>query len=122
MTHISQEMAAEIEKILEPSFVYGVELRALGGAVNERASDFNAWSFREAEIMIAFWVNKEHAAEAGQLFQPLQEFGQGVYGAYSSDTSQEENARVWPGQTAEKIRELKQKYDPANLFDQNRVL
>lgn len=120
--NISQEMTAEIEKLLEPSFVYGVELRALGGAVNEKASDFNAWSFREAEIMIAFWVNKEHAAEAVQLFQPLQEFGQGVYGAYSSDTSQEENARVWPGQTAKKIRELKQKYDPANLFDQNREL
>lgn len=122
VTDIPAEIAAEIEKLLEPSFVYGVELRALGGAVNGKAADFNAWPFREPEIMIAYWVNKEHAEEAIQLFRPIQDFGQGVYGAYSSDTSQEETARVWPGQTAKKIRELKQKYDPTNLFDQNREL
>ena len=107
---------------MELSFVYGVELRALGGAVNEKTADFNAWPFREAEIMIAYFFNKEYTDQAIQLFQPIQEFGQGVYGAYSSDTSQEENARVWPGATGKKIKEVKEKYDPTNLFDQNRQL
>lgn len=122
VTHIPQEIAVEIEKLLELSFVYGVELRALGGAVNEKTADFNAWPFREAEIMIAYFFNKEYTDQAIQLFQPIQEFGQGVYGAYSSDTSQEENARVWPGATGKKIKEVKEKYDPTNLFDQNRQL
>lgn len=122
VTHIPQEIAAEIEKLLEPSFVYGVELRALGGAVNEKTADFNAWPFREAEIMIAYFVNKEYSDEAIPLFQPIQEFGQGVYGAYSSDTRQAENTRVWPGATGKKIKEVKEKYDPMNLFDQNREL
>ena len=33
-----------------------IELRALGGAVNEKTADFNAWPFREAEIMIAYFL------------------------------------------------------------------
>lgn len=117
---IPYEIVAEMEKLLEPDFVYGIELRALGGAVNEKTSDFNAWSFRDAEIMIAYWVNKEYAADAIQLFQPILEFGQGVYGAYSSDTSHEETMRVWSVPTANKLRTLKQQYDPEHFFTENR--
>lgn len=120
VSHIPQEIAAEMEKLLAPPFVYGIELRALGGAMNEKASDFNAWSSREAEILIAYWVNNQHANEAIELFQPIQDFGQGVYGAYSSDTSAEETARVWSDQTADKLRKLKQEYDPTHVFTQNR--
>lgn len=120
VTDIPQAIAAEMEKLLEPSFVYGVELRALGGAMNDKAADFNAWSFREAEIMIAYWVNQAHADEALRLFQPIQEFGQGIYGAYSSDTSTAENLRVWSNQTAARLKQLKQVYDPMHFFTQNR--
>lgn len=122
VVHIPRKIAIEIQELLSSNFVFGIELRALGGAVNEKSSSFNAWSFREEEIMIAYWVDKAYANEATQLFQPIQQFGSGVYGAYSSDVSDAENARVWSPQTANKLKKIKQKYDPDHLFNQNREL
>lgn len=114
------DIVEKIEQLLDYPFVYGVELRSLGGAVNEQAADFNAWPTREAEILIAYWVNNQHANESNEFFQPILDYGQGIYGSYSSDKSMEETNRVWPPAAAEKLRVLNQKYDSNNLFTQNR--
>ncbi|MEO1771128.1 MULTISPECIES: FAD-binding oxidoreductase [Enterococcus] len=120
--HISENVAKEIQYLLDKPFVYGVELRSLGGAVNQPTSYFNAWSYRQEEIMIAYWFDKNYAEEANNLFQPFLQFGTGIYGAYSSDESSTETHHVWKGEAAEKLRALNKRYDPNQLFTQNRKL
>jgi FAD/FMN-containing dehydrogenase len=119
---IPSAIAGKIEELLDYPFVYGVELRSLGGAVNDRSANFNAWPTRNAEILIAYWVNSQYANESNKLFQPLLDYGQGIYGSYSSDKRMEETNRLWPSGIAEKLRKLNKKYDPDNLFTQNRKL
>lgn len=122
VAHISETIAKEIQYLLDKPFGYGVELRSLGGAVNQPSSSFNAWPYRQEEVMIAYWVNKDYAEEANRLFLPFLEYGDGVYGAYSSDASTTETSHVWNGEAADRLRALNRKYDPEQLFAQNRRL
>lgn len=122
VAHISETIAKEIQYLLDKPFGYGVELRSLGGAVNQPTSSFNAWPYRQEEVMIAYWVNKDYAEEANRLFQPFLEYGDGVYGAYSSDASTIETSHVWNSEAADRLRALNRRYDPEQLFTQNRRL
>lgn len=109
-----------LNKLLEFSAVMGVEVRAVDGPINKRPRDFNAWPFRDATLFVAVWGDASKFNELNQLFEVIQAQGMGVYGAYSSDISQQETARVWPGDTGNKLRNIVHKYDPQHIINQSR--
>lgn len=114
------QLSDAIQKALTASFVMGIELRAIDGAINDFPEDFNAWAFRKEKAFLALWAEKEKEKEAIALFQPIEALGTGVYGAYSSDLSHQESQKVWPKETGKRLKEIVAKYDPKGLFNQNR--
>ncbi|EJF01632.1 FAD-binding oxidoreductase [Liquorilactobacillus mali] len=114
------QIAKEITNILNNFNSLGIELRYIGGALNTINAMTTAWTCRNAVGFIALWSAKDDAAQANKNFEPLLKLGTGVYGAYSSDLSSEENARVWPEYIASKLKAIADKEDPDKLFNQGR--
>jgi len=95
-----------------------VELRSLGGAVNDVPTHETAWSARHQEAFVSAWIQPMVDEAEKEAFQPLQEIATGNYGAYSSDLSQENAELTWSGVTGEKLKKIAETVDSTGLFDQ----
>lgn len=103
-----------------------LQIRAVGGAMNDVPSDATAFAHRDAEaflVMPAFapaGSTDEAANElADKLWAPLKPFTHGAYVNFLTDAHQESVELVYPPQTLARLRKIKAEYDPANVFHRN---
>jgi FAD/FMN-containing dehydrogenase len=101
-------------------------VRVLGGAVARVPRDRTAFAHRESRILVTVGALFDDVADA-----PLHEdwvqgtvdaLRQGDGGAYVNFLADEGDARVraaYPGATWERLRAVKRRYDPGNLFRSN---
>ena len=102
------------------------QLRVLGGAMARIPVDATAFAHRKSRIMVniaALYENPEekatHEAWVAGFAAALQ---QGDMGAYVNFLANEGMGRIraaYPGQTWERLVEVKRRYDPTNLFRLN---
>ncbi|MFT8853356.1 MAG: FAD-dependent oxidoreductase [Leuconostoc suionicum] len=120
LTKIDDYLLNALHTMLKSSAVMGIEVRAIDGPINQLPPDFDAWSFREATLFVAVWGDATQSSLLNQLFKPIQDHGCGVYGAYSSDTSELETAKSWSRDTRERLQQVVKKYDPKHIINQSR--
>ena len=96
------------------------QVRAVGGAVNDVASDATAYAHRDGQQFdvsgVAFGSRELADAVWDQALDPV---AHGEYVSLSTDRRPERVERVYPGATLARLRELKRRYDPENVFDRN---
>jgi FAD/FMN-containing dehydrogenase len=102
------------------------QLRVLGGAMARVPADATAFAHRRSRIMVNLAALYEqpdqkatHEAWVTDFAKTMQ---QGDSGAYVNFLGDEGEARVrvaYPGRTWERLREIKRRYDPTNLFRLN---
>jgi FAD/FMN-containing dehydrogenase len=121
----------EAETILEylgtSTAMMGVaQLRVLGGAVARVPNDATAYAHRDRKIMVNIAALYERAEEADTHLPWLRGFveamRQGDDAAYVNFLADEGGERIraaYPGGTWERLREIKARYDPTNLFHLN---
>ena len=101
------------------------QLRVLGGAISRVANDATAYPHRDQKIMAnvgAFWTTPEDKLVrdawvdeyAGRLRN-----GNAAYVNFITETGDDVVAAAYPGPTLERLREVKRRYDPDNLFRHN---
>ncbi|MTV24104.1 FAD-binding oxidoreductase [Nitriliruptoraceae bacterium ZYF776] len=104
-----------------------VQLRPLGGAIARIASDATAYAHREQALMVnvaAMTMDPaaigEHTAWADALAADLHEPGNdGAYVNFLGDEGPDRVRAAYPGPTGDRLRALKRRYDPTNLFSRN---
>jgi FAD/FMN-containing dehydrogenase len=103
-----------------------IQLRVLGGAVGRVAPDVTAFAHREAEVMVTILTGFEdpasepiHKAWTVGLFDALAPNAAGVYSNFLEVEGQDRVHEAYPGGTYERLADIKRRYDPSNLFDQN---
>jgi FAD/FMN-containing dehydrogenase len=103
-----------------------IQLRVLGGAVGRIATDATAFAHRDAEFMVTIITGFEdpasepvHKAWTVGLYDALAPNAAGVYSNFLEAEGQERVHEAYPGGTYERLAEIKRRYDPSNLFDQN---
>jgi hypothetical protein len=128
LNSIDRAAAETITEFLKASDapVRVAQLRVLGGAMARVPVEATAYAYRNARIMAnlaAFYTGPED--------KPLREawvadfaaaLDQGEAGAYVNFLGDEGEARVraaYPGATWDRLREVKARYDPGNLFRLN---
>ncbi len=103
-----------------------VQLRALGGAMARVADDDTAFAHRQSRILanLGSFFNGPEDKEPRQLW--VEEFARSIHqkdnGAYVGFLSAPELGRiadVYPAPTWSRLREVKSKYDPDNIFRLN---
>ncbi|HEV3377050.1 MAG TPA: FAD-binding oxidoreductase [Thermoleophilaceae bacterium] len=102
------------------------QIRVLGGAMARVPADATAFAHRRSRIMVnvaAIYANPEerpkHAAWVDDLSDELLQSDRGAYVAFLADEGEERVRAAYPGPTWERLREVKRKYDPENLFRLN---
>jgi FAD/FMN-containing dehydrogenase len=128
MDHVDRATAQSIIDRLEASdaSLRAVQLRALGGAMARVPVGATAFAHRNAPILAVaanFWDGPEDRPRriewTRETFAALD---QGVPGAYVGFVREEDDVRlrqIYPGATWERLRDVKTRYDPDNVFRRN---
>ncbi|MBX3015863.1 MAG: LLM class flavin-dependent oxidoreductase [Caldilineaceae bacterium] len=117
LEHITPEFAAAAAQLLESGAVYFFQLRSVGGAVADVAPEATAYGYRSANFsVIGFGAPK---ARVNAAWEPLQPHFNGLYLNFETDLRPERIQDAFPPATLERLRALKRRYDPDNVFRDN---
>jgi alkanesulfonate monooxygenase SsuD/methylene tetrahydromethanopterin reductase-like flavin-dependent oxidoreductase (luciferase family)/FAD/FMN-containing dehydrogenase len=117
LDHITPEFAAVAASMLERRVSYFFSIRAVGEAVADVASEETAYANRSANFSVAaFGANEQQFDEEWDALRP--QFS-GLYLSFETDTRAGRLEEAFPGATLERLRELKARYDPDNVFRDN---
>ena len=126
LDHVDVDLAARaLDLLREVDGMRVIQLRALGGAITRVPVDATAYAHRSAPLManVAAFVTAEDRAERlAWVERTLATLDQGVPGAYVNFVGDEGTERVraaYPGATWDRLRAIKRRYDPANVFARN---
>jgi hypothetical protein len=104
----------------------GAQLRVLGGALARVPADATAYALRSSRIMVnlfsMYGTPEEAPPHETWIAKMAKELDQGDKGAYVNFINDEGEARVraaYPGKTWDRLRQIKRRYDPTNLFRLN---
>jgi FAD/FMN-containing dehydrogenase len=102
------------------------QLRVLGGAVATVPADATAYAHRERRIManVAAMLSEpaeigSHEERADRLVARLRGGTSGVYVNFLSDEGEARIREAYPDPIWRRLREVKRRYDPTNLFRLN---
>ena len=123
----SADYAGILERLDEPvGQIRAVQLRTLGGMMAEVPNDATAFAHRYRKIMvnIATLYEQDNDRSAAQtwvadLTKRLHGDDQEGYVNFLGDEGPERIRQAYPGQTWDRLRTIKSRYDPTNLFRMN---
>ena len=102
------------------------QIRVLGGAMARVAPDATAFAHRKSRIMTAFLAMyapfddaEKHNRWAADGIAALMQGDAGAYVNFLGNEGVERIRAAYPGATWDRLREIKAKYDPENLFRLN---
>lgn len=94
-----------------------VQLRSLGGAINDIAEDETAYSHRHQEVLAVITsFPPAGRRELAATSRPLWNFAEGAYRNFDSDPDEATFERAFPGEVGEKVRRLRERYDPDRVL------
>ena len=103
-----------------------VQLRVLGGAIARVPSDATAYAHRQSRIMAniaAFYDGAEERAAreawVEEVATVLRQSDDGAYVNFLGDEGPERVRAAYPGSTWDRLRAIKARHDPTNLFRGN---
>ena len=100
-------------------------VRALGGAVNRVEADATAFAHRDVEALVVGAVFGPEDARDEELqdrlrpFEALHALGAGSYSGFVGTDLPEDLRRIYPPATLARLRQVKRRYDPGNVFRSN---
>ena len=117
--HVTPQVAQALESMLANRETQFAQIRAVGGAVNDVDSDAMAYAHRHQNfsVIAATTGNREAALERG--WSKLRPHLDGMYLSFETGMGREVLEAAFPPATLARLRELKRKYDPDNVFNQN---
>lgn len=118
LEHITPEFARDAARFIESGATYYFQVRAVGGAVQDVAPDATAYANRSANFsVVAFGTARSQTSSRWDTY--LQPHFTGLYLSFDTDLRPERIGDAFPPRTLSRLRELKRRYDPDNLFRDN---
>jgi alkanesulfonate monooxygenase SsuD/methylene tetrahydromethanopterin reductase-like flavin-dependent oxidoreductase (luciferase family)/FAD/FMN-containing dehydrogenase len=115
--NITPQFALAVEKLMATGIVYFLQIRSLGGAVGDVAAEATAFGTRDANFaVVAFGTDRARLDEA---WEDIYQHFHGLYLSFETDTRAERLGDAFPPATLERLRALKRRYDPGNVFRDN---
>jgi alkanesulfonate monooxygenase SsuD/methylene tetrahydromethanopterin reductase-like flavin-dependent oxidoreductase (luciferase family)/FAD/FMN-containing dehydrogenase len=115
--HLTPELAAKLADGLRTRVATWISIRAVGGAVNDVPADATAYAHRHQNFDVSSVGGREEAFLAH--WDELRPHLDGLYVSFETDARPERLHDAFPAGTLHRLRELKARYDPDEVFDQN---
>ena len=103
-----------------------VQLRVLGGAIETVPNDATAYGHRDREMMVnvaSFYTDEEELPRrqtwVRDLWTTITDGDQAGYVGFLANEGPERVRAAYPGETWDRLRAVKKRYDPDNLFRGN---
>jgi len=128
LDHVDVHVAETILKHLQSStaMMAVTQLRPLGGAVARVANDATAYGHRKARIMAnlaALYDKPEqkaiHEKWVSDFHKAIEQSDRGAYVNFLGVADEAQVRAAYPGSTWDRLRQVKARYDPTNLFRLN---
>lgn len=115
--HITDEFAEAAAHLIRSGESYFFQIRSAGGAVGDVPQDATAYAHRTANFSVVAFGSSRRRLDA--LWDEMHELFSGVYHSFETDLRPERILDAFPPRTLERLRELKLRYDPDNVFRHN---
>ncbi|HEU4784249.1 MAG TPA: FAD-binding oxidoreductase [Ktedonobacterales bacterium] len=109
-----------------PSHGALLELRILGGAMRRGQGDGGAFAQRDKGglvMAVAYGYDEadtaRHRAWVDRYYEAMRPFGTGAYVGFMMRDDEARAGEVYPPATMERLRQVKRRYDPTNVFHHN---
>jgi berberine-like enzyme len=114
---LTDEAAHDLATLLQGGDVYFFQLRTMGGAIADVAADETAFAHRTPAFQMTAMGGDQRALD--DAWDGIARHVDGLYLSFDTDRRPERIADAFPPPTLERLRALKRRYDPANLFRDN---
>jgi alkanesulfonate monooxygenase SsuD/methylene tetrahydromethanopterin reductase-like flavin-dependent oxidoreductase (luciferase family) len=115
--HLTPELSEGLAAGLGSGAAFLVAIRAVGGAVNDLDSQATAYAHRHQNFNVS--SVGAHSGRFSRHWDQLRPALDGLYLSFETDRRPARLDDAFPGETLARLRELKARYDPQNVFDQN---
>ena len=117
--HVTPELAALLGELLAAGEADMVQLRAVGGAVNDVDPAATAYAHRTQNFSLLAAARGSRRARIDGWWTRLAPHLHGVYLSFETNQSPDRLAEAFPPETLTRIARLKARYDPEHVFDGN---
>ncbi|WP_422772882.1 FAD-binding oxidoreductase [Plantactinospora sp. WMMC1484] len=114
---LTRQFAHDVAELLSTDLVYFLELRAMGGAITEVPPDAMAFSHRSPQFQLTAMSSSDDRLAAEWV--RLRPHFDGLYLSFETDQRPERLLDAFPAPVLARLRDLKARYDPTNLFRDN---
>lgn len=114
---ITPDLAAAVADLVASGGAPFFQVRSVGGAIADVAPDATAYAHRSASFsLLAMGTDR---ARLDAAWAPVHEHVVGVYSSFETDLAPERVTEVYPGTTLDRLRALKRRVDPDDVFRHN---
>jgi alkanesulfonate monooxygenase SsuD/methylene tetrahydromethanopterin reductase-like flavin-dependent oxidoreductase (luciferase family) len=115
--HITPEFAAAAAEAMASGAIYWFQIRSVGGAVGDIDPDATAYGYRAANFSIIAMAGDERALN--DAWAKLHPHFNGAYLSFETGLHESRIDDAFPPKTLARLRTLKTRYDPDNVFRDN---
>ncbi|MFI8221488.1 LLM class flavin-dependent oxidoreductase [Streptomyces sp. NPDC085932] len=119
LEHLTESFARDFGAALASGDIPMAQFRAVGGAVNDTASDATAYAHRSQNFSLLAGSPRSRRRRLDQHWSRLQPHLTGLYISFETRLGEQQLQNAFPGSTLEKLRRIKAEYDPQNVFNTN---
>ncbi|WP_421741465.1 LLM class flavin-dependent oxidoreductase [Cellulomonas sp.] len=117
--HVTPDLAALLSELLAAGDADMLQLRAVGGAVNDMDPAATAYAHRTQNFSLLASARGSRRVQIDSWWDRLAPHLRGVYLSFETNQSPARVAEAFPPETLARIARLKALYDPEHVFDSN---
>ncbi|WP_051265474.1 LLM class flavin-dependent oxidoreductase [Nakamurella lactea] len=117
LEHVTPEFAAAADRLLRSGTTYFFQIRALGGATTDVEPEATAFAHRSAQFSVVAMGASHDRIDP--VWDAMRHHFSGLYLSFETDQRPERLLEAFPPATLARLRELKRRYDPDNVFRDN---
>ena len=115
LDHVTAESAGAMADLITSGAAIVVQLRSVGGRVNDVAPEATAYAHRSQHVSVVVAAPRSRASQ----LEPITRYTRGTYLNLESERDERVVRRAYPPSTLARLHEIKRRYDPADLFGHN---